>query len=130
MRSNPYAASNDVDGSVGPDDANSFRRLSVRESTALTLLGIAMIGACSLAIYVLLASGYGFDLPGGYRPPNSDRFRRTLGIAAWGATGFALLSFSCAAYYGRGRSRIPAGAFSVIILGLISWGVLVELLGY
>ncbi|QDV67168.1 hypothetical protein Poly24_08600 [Rosistilla carotiformis] len=130
MHLNPYTASSDIDSNGNTAGPNAVRGLSVRGTIVLTLFGFVMIGAFSFVTYVILASGYGFDLPGGYRPPNSERFRRTLGITAWITTGLAFLSFSYAACYGRGRSRIPAGAFSLIVFVLISWAVIAEIFHY
>lgn len=102
------------------------RRLSSRQTNVLILFGIVMIGCCVSAIYMVLASGYGFDLPGGFRPPNSSAFRRAAGFAAMGSIFASLFAMLSVARFGSGLRRYAAIALALVVATAICWVVIGE----
>lgn len=84
-----------------------------------------LVAAGAVAIRLQLASGFGFDFLGLWRPPNSEDFRRMCGVAALSALTLAALFVLFVALRGRGVPRIavaicPAFAFLLFWLMLVA----------
>ena len=57
-------------------------------------VAIACISAVAVgvAVELTLASGYGYEALGVWKPPHSGLFRQLMGVVAWGSLAFSLAS--------------------------------------